>query len=154
MPSYSTRCKTCSKPADVRLSFAEYDEAQAGTLSISCGYPGCGGASEIVFDPGEVSFVLKDGESGGWVSKAGKENAFRARHRKVMEKREKDHVFKSRLQPNHGGMMTHTWKDARDAAYESTFDKIKQEHGSQTAQQAASESAKTYDPLVSREVSG
>lgn len=146
---YSSRCEGCGTGATIRLSFSEYDGLKDGSRGLTCD---CGGAIKLVFDPGEVAFVLKDGESGGWASKAGKENKFRSARRRVMEQRERDHVFKNRLQPNYGGMMTETWKDAKDAAYEATFDKIKQEHGTSTATQAASESAKTYDPLVNREV--
>jgi len=151
MPQYSSRCQGCAKPASIRLSFSEYDEVKAGTRPLACE---CGGVVTLEFNPGEVAFVLKDGESGGWASKAGKENKFRSARRRVMERREKDHVFKTRLVPNHGGQLTETWKDAKDVAYESTYDRIKQEHGAQTAAQAASESAKTYDPLVTREVTG
>jgi hypothetical protein len=151
MPTYSVTCETCRKAASVRLSFSEYDLVKGGQ-TLACPHTGCEGKASIVFNPGEVAFVLKDGESGGWVSKAGKENAYRATRRKVMAQRERDHVFKSRLQPNFGGELTGTWQEARDAAYENTYDRIKQEHGAETARQAATESAKTYEPLVSREV--
>ena len=151
MPTYSSKCQGCGTAAAVRLTFAEYDEVKAGIKTLPCT---CGGSALIEFNPGEVEFVLKDGESGGWASKAGKENKFRAARRKVMEQRERDHVFKSRLIPNYGGQLTETWKDAKDAAYEATYDKVKQEHGAQTASQAAQESAKTYEPLVNREVTG
>lgn len=118
---------------------------------LLCPQTGCGGEASIVFNPGEVSFVLKDGESGGWVSKAGKENAYRTARRKVMAQRERDHVFKSRLQPNFNGQLTHNWTDARDAAYDSTYDKVRGEHGAGMAQQAAKESAATYESHVKSE---
>lgn len=71
MPQYSVRCQVCEQQGSQRLTFAEYDEAKAGKLDVTC--PHCGGWAAIMFDPGNVTFVLKDGESGGWVSKAGKE---------------------------------------------------------------------------------
>jgi hypothetical protein len=152
MPLYTVKCQVCQKPASVRLSFAEYDGVKAGTKTLTCPHAECEGTATIEFNPGEVAFVLKDGESGGWVSKAGKENKFRSARRREMERRERDHVFKSRLQPNYGGQLTDSWKEAKEAAYEATYDKIKQEHGTQVAAQAASESAKTYDPLLTKEV--
>lgn len=152
MPMYTVLCQVCAKTSTAKLTFSEYDETKAGTFQPSCGE--CGGWAAIQFDPGNVNFVLKDGESGGWISKAGKENSYRARHRAVMAKRERDHVFKSRLQPNYAGTVTENWKEASQAAYESTYDRVKQEHGAQTAQQAAQESARTYDPLINRGVSG
>jgi len=152
MPLYTTKCQGCGRESSARLTFDQYDELKAGTGQLTCN--GCGGDSKLEFNPGNVNFVLKDGESGGWISKAGKENKYRAARRGELARRERDHVFKPKLQPNVGGMLTHNWKDARDAAYETTYDKVKQEHGSQTASTAAVESAKTYDSLVSREVSG
>jgi hypothetical protein len=143
MPHYTTKCQVCEQPGTVRLTFAEYDEVQAGSRTLTCSNEECGGWAQIQFDPGAVAFVLKDGESGGWISKAGKENKYRAGHRKEMARRERDHVFKSRLQPNYGGQLTGSWKDAKEAAYEATFDKVKQQHDSGLAQQAAAESAKT-----------
>lgn len=148
MPFYSIQCEVCATPGTANLSFAEYDEAREGKHTISCA--DCGGWAKIVFDPGAVSFVLKDGVSGGWISKAGKENAYRARRNKVMAQRERDHVFKSRLQPNYGGELTGSWEDAKDAAFTTTYEKVRQEHGSELARQAASESASTYDSLVKR----
>lgn len=152
MPQYSVRCQVCEQQGSQRLTFAEYDEAKAGKLDVTC--PHCGGWAAIMFDPGNVTFVLKDGESGGWVSKAGKENTFRKKHNQVMDRRQRDHAPRTTLQPNFGGGLTGNWKTAKDAAYEATYDKVKQEHGPQVAAQAAQESAKTYDPLVKREVTG
>ncbi len=147
MPSYSVMCPSCERGSSIRMTFSEYDEVQDKKRLIVC--PHCeSNTATISFNPGEVNFVLKDGESGGWVSKAGKENKFRSARRQEMTRRERDHVFKSRLQPNFGGQLTGSWQEAKEAAYESTYDKIKQEHGSQTAMQAAVESAKTYDPLI------
>lgn len=154
MPLYSVKCQVCEKTGSARLSFAEYDQAKEGTFQVTCPDPECEGWAEIVFNPGDVAFVLKDGESGGWVSKAQKENAFRAKHNRVMDRRMRDHAPRTRLQPNVGGLMTPTWKDAKEVAYEQTYDKVKEEHGTDTARQAATESAKTYDPLVNREVTG
>lgn len=150
MPQYTVKCEVCEKTGVQRLTFSEYDEVLAGTRELTCS--ACGGWGSLVFDPGNVAFVLKDGESGGWVSKAGKENTFRARHNRVMDKRQRDHAPRTTLQPNFGGALTGDWKTAQEAAYETTYENVRQEHGSQIAMQAATESAKTYDPLVKRQV--
>ncbi len=149
MPLYTVRCQTCGKEGSLRLSFAGYTEVQEGKRAIYCP---CEGKAEIVFSPGGVNFILRDGPSGGWISKASKENAYRANRRLVMEKRERDHVFKSRLQPNFQGQLTSDWKEAREAAFQGTYDSVKEKHGPEVARQAATESAKTYDPLVNQQV--
>jgi len=148
MPIYSTKCQTCETTSNRKLSFQEYDDAKAGKMTLSCT---CGGSAELVFNPADVSFVMKDGESGGWASKAGKENAYRAKRRGVMARRERDHVRPNRLQPNFNGQAVSSWKEARDAAYQSTYAKVKSEHGEVDAAKAATDSAKTYDSFVKRE---
>lgn len=151
MPLYSVRCSSCETEGSTKLSFAEYDEVKSGERVLPCE---CGEQAAIVFNPGDVSFVLKDGESGGWTSKAGKENAYRKRRAEHMRQRERDHVFKSELQPNYQGQETGTWKDAQELARTKTFEKVHQEHSDAgLAKTAADESAKTYQPLVNREVS-
>jgi hypothetical protein len=149
MPLYTTKCKRCGVHHTIKLSFQEYDLVQAGTKDLACA---CGGAKSLIFDPITVSFILRDGESGGWISKAGKENTYRAKRHQVMARRERDHVRPNRLQPNFQGQSAESWKEARDAAYQSTYQKAKDEHGAITAAKVASESAKTYDPYVKREV--
>lgn len=131
MPTYSTRCESCGQAASVRLSFVDYESVKLGVKNLECGE--CSGKVKLEFNPGNVEFVLKDGESGGFASKAGKENKYRARRREIMAKREKDHVFKTKLIPNYGGMETDTWKDAREEA---------RKDGAV---------ASTYEPLVKRE---
>ena len=148
MPQYTIKCEVFQEMGAQKLTFSEYDEVKAGTRELTC--PLCGGWGSLVFDPGNVAFVLKDGESGGWISKAGKENTFRAKHNRIVAKRQRDHAPRTTLQPNFGGAMTGDWKTARDVAYESTYETVRQEHGTQIAVQAATESAKTYDPLVKR----
>jgi len=145
MPVYNTECKDCQKREDRKLTFAQYDLVKDGDLILDCT---CGGHVQLVFDPGGVDFVLKDGESGGWVSKAAKENAYRADRRRVMTQRQRDHVSPNRLQPNFQGQVTSSWEEARDLAHKSTYEKVKGEHGVGAASEAASKSAKTYDPLI------
>jgi hypothetical protein len=146
MPVYNTQCRGCGRCADRKLTFAQYDLAKEDQLRLDCA---CGGQVELVFDPSEVSFVLKDGESGGFVSKALRENAYRKRRCETMAQRERDHVRPNRLQPNFQGQTTSTWEEAKDAAYQSTYDKVKREHGSKVAADAAAKSAKTYDRQIS-----
>lgn len=148
MPVYSTQCEECQKQQDRKLSFADYDAIKAGSQTLSCS---CGGLVALEFTPGAVSFVLKDGESGGWVSKAGKENRYRSKRGQVMAQRERDHVRPNRLQPNYNGQIAESWGEARDAAYQSTYAKVKSEHGAIAASKAATESARTYDTHVKQE---
>ncbi len=150
MPTYNTQCNTCQATSECKLSFRDHDDVREGRKLLACS---CGGELCIVFQPSDVSFVLKDGESGGWASKAGKEKSYRARHNQVMAKRERDHVRPTALTPNFGGQVAASWKDARDAAYQSTYAQVRSEHGPIDASKAASAAAQTYDPYVKREVS-
>jgi hypothetical protein len=148
MPLYNTHCVACAKDDIRRLSFAEYDQISNGTVPLECE---CGGGLELVFDPSAVSFVLRDGEAGGWTSKATKENAYRTRRRAEMGRRERDHVKPNKLVPNFNGQVTGSWAEAKDAAYQSTYQRLNREHGARTASDAAREAAKTYDTHVKRE---
>lgn len=132
MPNYATRCTSCRETKDVRLTFAEYDSVRSGSQAIECT---CGGKAVIEFAPGLLGFVMKDGESGGWASKAGKENKYRARRASTMANRERDHVFKPKLVPNYQGIEAPTWKDAQEVA---------RDKGGEVA-------AVTYEPHVSQE---
>ncbi len=133
MPTYTILCPECGTQADKRLSFAEYDNVKAGTHVIPCGT--CGSNSEISFNPGKVSFVLKDGESGGWATKTIKEKTYRSNRRDEMARRERDHVFKPKLQPNYAGVETGTWREAQEMA----------------RKEGGNDSASSYDSLVSKE---
>lgn len=133
MPLYSTRCTACREERDVRLSFAQYDEVRGGKRTLAC--KTCGEAADLQFAPGSLGFTFKDGESGGWASKALKENAYRGQRRKRMEQREKDHVFKPKLVPNYKGEEAPTWRDAQEVARKDGGDV----------------SAVTYEPLVQQE---
>lgn len=111
-----------------RLSFSDYDSVVSGALKL---VSESGEELQIVFDPGSVGFVMKDGVSGGWASKSMKENKIRAERTEVMKRKEKDHVFKSRLVPNYKGEEAHSWGDVRDhvrtekgAAAASTYDHL------------------------------
>lgn len=145
MPMYQTRCSGCETTSTMRVNFSEYDAVSKEGIPCICG-----GASTIVFDPSAVSFVLKDGESGGWVSKAQRENKYRAARRQVMGRRERDHVKPKTLVPNFNGEVAHSWSEAKDAAYHSTYERSK-EHGHRLASEAARKSAKTFDAHVKKE---
>jgi hypothetical protein len=133
VPTYQVDCLECGESKDQRLSYSDYDQVKAGTKTLACF--NCGLPAQIGFAPGNLGFVLKEGESGGWASKSIKENSYRLRRREVMAKREKDHVFKSSLQANYDGTETGTWKEAQELA--------RTEKGN--------EAASTYDPLVAKE---
>lgn len=133
MPTYQVDCMECGESHDQRLSFSEYDQVKAGTKPLAC--KTCGLPAKIAFRPGNLGFILKEGESGGWASKSIKENAYRARRRDVMAKKEKDHVFKASLQANYEGTETGSWKEAQELARNEKGDAA----------------ASTYDPLVKQE---
>ena len=143
MPTYTTLCEVCDNKASVRLSFVNYESVKLGVKTLECG--NCHGKVAITFDPGEVSFVLADGPSGGWTSKAGKENAYRARRSKIMAQKTKDHVFKTKLVPNFDGQQTENWREA-------------QEHARATPHvdsegRAVARDVSTYAPLIKQEQS-
>jgi hypothetical protein len=96
------------------------------------------------FDPGDVTFVMKDGESGGWASKAGKENKYRNRRRQVMAQRERDHVAPRPLIPNFAGEVTESWKEAKDRAFSTAYEETRD-------MSAATAAASSYDALVGQE---
>lgn len=134
MPTYAIECDECGARYDERLSFKQYDEVKAGTSTLGCATCGC--SAKIGFKPGNVGFVMKDGESGSWASKAIKENKYRKDRREVMAKKEKDHVFKSNLQANYKGEETGSWREAQELA--------RKENGQ--------EAASSYDHLVKKEL--
>lgn len=115
-----------------RFSFAFYDEIVAGTKVVT---DDDGTPLTLMFNPGAIGFVMKDGQSGGWATKIGKEKKYRVARNDQMAQREKDHVFKSKLVPNYQGQEAHSWSDVQD-------------HVRTTKGEF---SASTYDPLVSKE---
>lgn len=131
MPMY-----TLSRPDGTtltyRLTFTEYEDVKAGKMKL---VDGEGVDLALVFNPGNIAFVMKDGVSGGWVSKALKEQRYRQARSQEMARREKDHVFKSRLVPNYEGQEAHNWSDVQD-------------HVRSTKGDGA---ANTYNRLVSKE---
>jgi len=145
MPIYNTKCKSCQKQENRKLTFDQYDQVKAEQLKLSCS---CGGEAQLIFDPTGVDFVLRDGISGGWVSKAHKENSYRVNRRHLIEQRQRDHVRPKELVPNFQGQVASSWKEAKDAAYQSKFDAVKSEHGVKAAVEVATKSAKTYDKFV------
>lgn len=138
MPTYQSHCNACKLTGDVRLSFIQYDEIKQGTSSLVCN--SCDGKCEILFNPSGVSFILRDGVSGGWQSKALKENAYRSRRRSWLARREKDNVFTPQLQPNFDGVETGSWVEARDFARS----EISKEFGKDIGNKVA----RTFDPFV------
>jgi len=148
MPTYNVQCEVCKKQEIRKLTFNQYDLVKENKFQLNCS---CGGIMQLLFDPTGIGFVLKDGSSGGWQTKSSKENTYRTARRQVMSQRERDHVSPKRLVPNFQGDLTSSWKEAKDAAYQSTFDNLKGEHGVKTAVKAATESAKTYNQHIKQE---
>jgi len=132
MPVYTFKCP-CGKGFDKRLTFAGYDRVKEGTESVPC--PDCGKLTILTFAPGEFTTILKDGESGGWASKATKENKYRSQRYVDMGKRTKENVAPTPLVPNYKGEETGTWKEAQE--------KARKEKGD--------DAASTYEPRVSGE---
>jgi hypothetical protein len=132
MPTYTFRHPGTGAVLTKRLSFEDYEAVKSGE---KCLLAEDDTELEIVFNPGTVGFVLKDGESGGWASKALKENQYRRERSAEMARREKDHVFKSRLVPNYKGKEAVKWADVQDH--------VRSEKGEASAQ--------TYNHLVSQE---
>lgn len=132
MPTYTFKRTTDGSFAKQKLTFQQFDALQAGTLKVTDDQ---GEPLELVFNPGLATFVLKDGPSGGWASKSMKENKYRVGRRGEMAKREKDHVFKTKLIPNYNGAEASSWTEARDEA------RI----------QGGDLAALTYEPLVAKE---
>lgn len=138
MPTYQSHCASCGAKGDVRLSFSDYDAIQTRSSTLVCNE--CEGNCEILFNPAGVSFILRDGVSGGWQSKALKENGYRARRRNWLAKREKDNVFTPALQPNFNGTETGDWKEAREFARSETT--------KESGRDAGNRVARTFDPFV------
>ena len=134
MPTYSTQCSGCGNAATTRMSYQDYESVKLGVKTLECAT--CHGQVAIVFNPGDVSFVLKDGESGGFTSKANKENKYRARRNKILDKKTQDHVFKTKLIPNYAGQQTENWREAQEAA---------RKEGGDTS---------TYAPHIGKEAAG
>lgn len=110
MPNY-TFARADGAQTKRRLTFEEYDLVKSGDFQV---VDDEGQPLQLVFNPTGVGFVLKDGPSGGWMSKGYKEKKYREQRSQVMEKREKDNVFKTKLIPNLNGQEAASWKDVRD----------------------------------------
>lgn len=132
MPAYTFRRPSDGATTIRKLSFAEYDQVQAGTLKVTDEE---GTELEFVFNPQAVNFTLKDGPSGGWMSKANKEQKYRRERGQVMTRREKDHVFKTRLVPNLGGQEAATWSEVQ----------------AEVRSKGGDAAASTYDSYVAKE---
>jgi hypothetical protein len=131
MPTYTFRSPDGALSSR-KLSFDDYDRVRSGAFQV---VDSEGAALELVFDPGDVGFILKDGPSGGWMSKANKENGYRSQRSGTMARREKDHVFKTRLIPNYRGEEGSNWKEVRE----------------EVRRVAGDAKASTYDHHVSKE---
>lgn len=151
MPTYSTRCDGCGATHDIRLSFEQYEGVRSGSKVLECA--ACKSKVSLMFDPGDVTFILKDGESGGWSSKAQKENQYRAKRQRVMERRQRDHIPQRKLVPNFAGGLAPSWKDAQEVAREVAYTELKgQGVDHERSMAAANEAAATYNPLVKQEL--
>lgn len=132
MPTYTFRKPSDGTQITKRLTFEEYESVKSGTTVLK---DATGETLEILFSPGQVGFVLKDGQSGGWTSKSNKEHRFRRVRSDQMARRERDNVPKSSLVPNYKGQEAHSWSDVQD-------------HVRSTV---GVEAARTYDSRVERE---
>lgn len=115
-----------------RLSFKDYESLKSGENAL---VDTDETLLKLVFDPGDVGVVLKDGPSGGWASKTMTERKARASWREELGRREREHVFKPKLVPNYAGQEANSWSDVKD-------------HVRSTV---GLDQAKTYDKLVKKE---
>lgn len=134
MPIYTFRCPDGGILRQ-RMSIAAYEALKSGEKVL---LNEDDEELKLLFDPGTVGFVLKDGISGGWSSKADKENKYRKRRYEEMGRRQRDHAPRTRLVPNHGGKLAGKWADVQDHVH--------------TTKGAAA--AATYDRLVTEESRG
>jgi hypothetical protein len=132
MPTYEIVCEKCEVKLDKRLTFSEFDEVKSGLKELACV---CGAPLKFGFAPGTLGFIMKEGPSGGWVTKSIKENQYRKQRGAVMKQRQTDHVRTPKLQPNYKGEETGTWREAKEAARKEKGDL----------------SASSYDHLLSKE---
>lgn len=131
MPVYTFECPDGAR-FTMRMSMADYQAIRAGDKTL---LDDDDNELKPVFDPGRVSFTLKDGESGGWPSRTNKERKYRRRRYREMGRRQDEHAPKTRLVPNYGGKLADKWADVQD-------------HVRTTDGEVA---AMTYDPLVAQE---
>lgn len=110
MPTYTFR-KQDGQTFTKRLTYEQFQSIRDGENML---VDDDDNELELVFSPGDVGFVMKDGVTGSWPSKVSKERKFREARRVEMTKREKDNVFKSKLVPNHKGQEAHSWADVKD----------------------------------------
>lgn len=134
MPTYTFRSQD-GLEVSRKLTIAQFEQVREGLLELQDdqGLP-----LELLFRPGNTAMVMKDGPSGGWASKAMKENRFRKGHNRVMDQRQRDHVQKAKLVPNLNGAEASSWRDVQD--------EVRTTKGA--------EAAATYDAVVASETKG
>lgn len=131
MPIYTFKCADGSQ-VQHRMSIADYESVCVGEKLL---LDETDAPMEPLFDPGSLGFVLVDGISGGWATKANKEREYRKRRHAEMGRRQDNHAPKTRLVPNLNGKMADRWSDIQD-------------HVRSTAGAAA---AATYNDVVAKE---
>ena len=136
MPTYRFQ-RSDGTEVSKRLPVSDFRKIKSGEKSFmdSDGDP----LTPVFCATSSIGFSFKDGISGGWASKALKENKWRRGRSKVMAGKERDHVFKNKLIPNYKGEEAPTWADARLAAVDNA------------EPEARDAVAATYDPLVAKE---
>jgi hypothetical protein len=110
MPVYTFECPDGTRFTH-RLSIAEFKAIRDGEAVL---LDEDDNDLRLVFDPGKISFTLKDGESGGWPSRTSKERAYRRQRYEEMGQRQRDHAPRTRLVPNHKGNIADKWADVQD----------------------------------------
>lgn len=134
MPIYTFR-RSDGQILRQRMSIADYEDIKSRKKIL---LDEDDNELELLFDPGSVGFILKDGISGGWMSKAHKENEYRKRRYEEMGRKQKNHAPRTRLVPNYGGKLADQWSDVRDHVHSTK----------------GGASASTYDRLVAEESRG
>ena len=120
MPTY-TFVREDGTTLTKRVTFSDFRKIQKGDLELK---DDKGQTLSLVFNPQNVQFNLKDGISGSWPSKVGREKTYRDKRFQVMGQRQRDHVFKTKLIPNYVGQEAGSWREAQNmAATDSDVDK-------------------------------
>jgi len=134
MPTYTINCP-CGYQGDLRMTFGEYRQSITQP-TVPC--PDCQATGYTLgfSRPGNLGFILKEGDTGGWASKGIKENKWRATHNQEISRRQKEHAAPpTRLIPNYQGQEADRWSDVQDHVHTTK----------------GKEAASTYNALVFKE---
>lgn len=141
-------CARCNASTEEILTFAEYDCLEKKEVALPC--EACGGPKELAETFTEIDVIYRDGMSGGWASKAGKENNYRQKRYSYLGTRARNNHKVSKLIPNFQGEIAESWKEAKEMAYEKVSEAV---GGGLEGAKMGQHVADTFTPRVEAEVS-